>query len=494
MRTHCDVAILGGGPAAAVAARLLAGWGHAVALLTRPAPHRALAESLPPSITKLLDHAGLRPAVDGAGFLRATGNTAWWESGAGRAEPFEAGVLGYQVDRTRFDRLLLRQAGVLGAAVHRRATVRQVEGSSGGDGTRRVHFEAGGKAHVIAARWVLDCTGRAGLIARRGWRTPEPGIRTMALIAAWDHPTGWPVDDPTHTLVESYSDGWAWSVPLSPTRRQVTVMVDPTLTSLAGRGRLAAAYREELHRTRHIGPMLSAARQVGRPWARDASPYAAFQVGEPGLLLVGDAASFTDPLSSFGVKKAMASAWLAAVVVRTALAEPAMAGDAVELYDRRERAIAESLRRHAIAFSRTAADSHAGDFWARRAELEASDAGDEPDVRLLRADPEILAAFEELRRRDRMVLRPGPNLRRQSRPAIREDRITRQEHLVVPAFPHGIRWLRDIDLLVLSDLALRTDQVPDLLEAYSRAAPPVPLPDFLGALAVLVGKGVLEFA
>src|SRR5438445_163825 len=36
------------------------------------------------------------------------------------------------------------------------------------------------------------------------------------------------------TLVESYRAGWAWSVPLSPTRRQCTVMVD------GGRGRSPA--------------------------------------------------------------------------------------------------------------------------------------------------------------------------------------------------------------------------------------------------------------
>ena len=40
----------------------------------------------------------------------------------------------------------------------------------------------------------------------------------------------------------------------------------------------------------------------------------------PRFLLAGDAGSFIDPLSSFGVKKALASAWLGAIVVHTRLA------------------------------------------------------------------------------------------------------------------------------------------------------------------------------
>lgn len=55
------------------------------------------------------------------------------------------------------------------------------------------------------------------------------------------------------------------------------------------------------------------------------------------FLLVGDAVSAIDPLSSFGVKKALASGWMAAAVTNTSLRNEAMRGPALELYDRRER-------------------------------------------------------------------------------------------------------------------------------------------------------------
>jgi hypothetical protein len=54
--------------------------------------------------------------------------------------------------------------------------------------------------------------------------------------------------------------------------------------------------------------------------------------------------------------------------------------------------------------------------------------------------------------------------------------------------------LRSVDLVKIVALAPEYDQVPELYAAYNRAASPAPLPDFLGALSVLVGKGILDLA
>ncbi|MFN2316720.1 MAG: NAD(P)/FAD-dependent oxidoreductase, partial [Gemmatimonadales bacterium] len=332
-----------------------------------------------------------------------------------------------------------------------------------------------------------------GLTARHGWRRAEPGMRTTALVATWEH-DNWPVPDISHTLVESYGDGWAWSVPESSTRRQVAVMVDPALTPLTGAAGLLTRYRAELGQTRRLQAILESARLIGSPWARDASPYAAATTGEPGLLLAGDAASFTDPLSSFGVKKALASGWLAAVVARTALDDPAMTAAALEFYHRRETAMAGALRRRAAEFSRDATEVHTGAYWSRRlADADASTDA-EPDTATLREDPDVVLAFQELKRRESLAVRPAPGLRREPRAAIHDDHIVMEEQLILPAFPAGIRWLRGVDLIQLVDLAPTATAVPQLFETCLRLTPEVQLPDFLGALSVLLAKGALEFA
>ena len=494
-----DVALLGGGPAGAAAARLLATQGHSVVVLARTPPRPALAESVAPSVGKLLDRIGVRAVVDAAGFVRATGNTVWWAGREPRAESFGAGSLGWQVRRDAFDQVLIDEAAQGGATIVPRAMVRAVDRGTGE--TSIIHYDLRGRPRSLTARWVLDCTGRAGLLARHEWRRADSAGRTLAVVGVWERRGGWgDLHDETHTLVESYDGGWAWSVPVSRTRRYVTVMVDPAITSIRrdhGADALLTVYRAELSKATRLNELIQSgpprARLVSAVFARDASGYDATRFGENGLLLVGDAASFVDPLSSYGIKKALSSAWLASVVVHTALVDESMRSAALVLHERRERAMYDALRRQFSALSRDAAGLESADFWRARSVDEVGDDG-EPDVAALRRDPDVLAAFDQIRGRPSLALRPSGSLRRSELPTVRGDRVRLEEHLVVPAFRDGVRYLRSVDLVQIVALAPAFDQVPDLYAAYNRAASPAPLPDFLGALSVLVGKGILDLA
>jgi hypothetical protein len=92
-----------------------------------------------------------------------------------------------------------------------------------------------------------------------------------------------------------------------------------------------------------------------------------------------------------------------------------------------------------------------------------------------------------------VALRRSEAARETLLPTVRGDRIVLAPHITVPAFRDGIRYLRNVDLVALAALAPAHEQVPALYDAYNRAAPAAPLPDFLGALSVLIGKGVLAF-
>jgi hypothetical protein len=104
-----------------------------------------------------------------------------------------------------------------------------------------------------------------------------------------------------------------------------------------------------------------------------------------------------------------------------------------------------------------------------------------------------LAAFDALRQSRRIDLRPTDQVRTMMRPAIKDNEIAMEDQLVA-SWPQAasIRYLRGVDLPRLVDMAAGHTEVPDLFETYNRACEPVALPDFLGALSVLLAKGLLE--
>ena len=454
-----EVAVIGGGPAGATAARLLSLWGHRVTLITRPSQIGGLAESIPPSSRKLFDRLGITDAIERANFIRTMGNRVWWGDEE-RVVEFPDHTHGWQVVREDFDQLLLHLAIDAGVTI-----------GTDADG----------------AAWTLDCSGRSGVIARHGYRTQESGLRTLALAATWECA----VDANAHTLVESYANGWAWSVPGSATTRCIAVMIEPGLVKTLKGGQkdskseIARLYQNEIAKTKQMDAITLASRQLTQPWACDASSYTARRFSDDGILLVGDAASFVDPLSSFGIKKALASAWLAAVVVHTALTEPELKAQALQFYEARERSMYESLQRQSAAFADRASGQHRHDFWLERASF---------DVEEPRSNDDIKAAFEDLKQREAIVLSPNPALQRLELPVVRGNRIGLATHLVNASYPEGIRYVHDVDLLKLIDQAPEHVQVPDLYEAYNRSAPPVALQEFLAALSLSIARGLLQHA
>ncbi len=510
-----DVAIIGGGPAGSSAARLLSTWGHSVLLLAKSdAGKPSLAESLPPSCRKVFEAIGVREAVERAGFATTGGNTVCWSAGAPRVASFGSGRLGYQVLRRDFDRLLLDEARRAGAVVRGGVTVRRA--AIGDDGPAVVTGrDEGGHTVTASARIVLDCSGRAGVIARPHRTRLQTAETTLALVGIWRRGDGWPLPGPastpgapavgesgdaSHTVVEAYADGWAWSVPVSAQRRYVTVMVDPRTTETDHPESFAARYRAEIAKTVHLARLTASAGLEGEPWACDASQYGARRFGGRGYLLVGDAATFIDPLSSFGVKKAMASAWLAAVAANTCLLHPARADLALRFHAEREQEVWDSYRRQSAAFFAQVSRHELHPFWSDRSDPVAMDgvrgrAGAPDAVEAFRRDAAVRHAFDALRRAPSIRLRSTGTARTTSAPAVEGREIVAGACLSLDAGEAGavaIRYLRGVDLLALMEMADSRSQVPDLYEAYRRSQAPVELADFLGALAVLVGRGMLR--
>jgi flavin-dependent dehydrogenase len=491
-----DAVVIGGGPAGCAAAHLLASWHWSVLLVHHPDARPSLAESLPPSTRKLFALVGQLEAVERARFHPNVGNVARWAN-ASRTTSTEAA--GFHVRRDDFDRVL-REAASAARAQIVEGVARRVDP---GDRPRVTIAPRGGDLVTMHARQVLDCSGRAGVVAARGFRRSRAGYRTIAVNADWDS-DAWAADEQARTLVESYADGWAWSVPVSATRRQCTVMIDHAIVG-AGRGRpglalLQEIYAREIAKAAMIGDRVhrSGARQIGTPWACDASTYDCTRAADEGVLLVGDAASFIEPLSSAGVKKALLSAWRAAVVTNTTLKRPSLASAARDLYSQRERDVHVQSMQRSGGFFAEAAAAYRTPFWssraddARRADLQTrAHDGTQWTDEALAHDPGVRAAFEYLRGAEGVRLRLADTLRFEPVAAIEGHEVVLRDGVVLPGVAAAVPFAAGVDLPALARLARGGSDVPALITAYHAEVGRVPVSGLLTGLSFLLAHRAL---
>jgi flavin-dependent dehydrogenase len=366
---RADVAIVGAGPAGSAVALELVRLGRSVVVVTRDDPRvaRTFGECLPPAAALALGRLQL-PAPDPQHHLPSFGNVSSW----GRADTgsndfiFSPYGHGWHLDRARFDASLQESMEGRGVTI--------LTGTAGQRITRNqdggwVIPLAGSSVPVLAARWLIDCSGRGAHVASRMNARIEGADRLVAFAAMALSETD--RDSDCSTLTEAAPDGWWYSARLTNSRRVVAFHTDGDLpVCQAARGH--QGFLRLLEQTRHVKVRMAGyvvpkhfpvPLAAGGRWLKKA-------FGE-GWVAVGDAAQAYDPLSSQGLTFALESGLRAAFAVSAAIDGDYRHLERYQMMLEIQRARYERLRCQFYGLERRWPESM---FWLRR--LPRSDRSD----------------------------------------------------------------------------------------------------------------------
>ena len=322
-----DVLLIGAGPSGSSAAALLAEYGHNVLLIEREKfPRYHIGESLLPFTHEPLKRLGLIERMRASAFIKKY--SVQFVSTSGKAsQPFyfntrydDDVAQTWQVLRSEFDQMLLDHARDKGANVVEETKVLDLLR----DGDRvtgvRVRQPDGTEAEYRAPI-TLDCSGKESFAASRNrWRVPDPELNK---VAVWTYYKGAKrdkgIDEGTTTVAFLPEKGWFWHIPLHDDRVSVGVVAEGKYLTRDGVRSPKDIFHREVTQNKWIEEYLAPGKSTGDYYVTNEFSYHSRHCGCEGLLLLGDAFCFLDPVFSSGLMLALKSGVMAADAVHAAI-------------------------------------------------------------------------------------------------------------------------------------------------------------------------------
>ena len=335
---QCDVLVIGGGPGGSTISAFLVQKGWKVVLLEREHhPRFDIGDSLLPLDMPLLERLGVLEQVDQIGLVKPGAEFNY--EGYPPAVYYFANAMdksfpsAYEVRRSEFDNLLLRNSAAKGTEVREGVKVTEVEFRRGSTSIVNAVDEHG-HAQRWEARFVVDASGRETFLANRfQMKSRNPVHNSSAVFGHFQGAVRRPGPDEGNISVYWFDHGWYWMIPLRDGAMSVgavcwtyymktrKVSVDQFLLDTIA---LCPAMAERLKDAKLMAPAL----------ATGNFSYRAERMTGDGYLMVGDAYAFIDPVFSSGVFLAMNSGELGAEVVDEALRNGDVSARSLRRYER----------------------------------------------------------------------------------------------------------------------------------------------------------------
>ncbi len=324
-----QVIIVGGGPAGATAAILLAEAGISVLLFEKDKhPRYHIGESGILSLPFILRQLGVEERLVEMGTNRKGGvffdwNDRWlinWGA---------TGDYTYHVKRDEFDALLIERAKECGVEVLEECKVTEVLFDK--ERPYGVVVQTPSGLQNYYCDHLIDASGRAALLARQYFKSQKPleAFKNVALWGYWfnaktpntlsgfEDVDGYSENIENPIVISAIPHGWIWGIPLHNKTLSVGVVLSQKYyDGIKGGSSKKEIYSKALLESDVMRQLLQPASlltpvQMTADWS-----YYTEQWAGPGYFIVGDAAVFIDPLLSTGMTSAMLSSVSCAACIK----------------------------------------------------------------------------------------------------------------------------------------------------------------------------------
>jgi flavin-dependent dehydrogenase len=198
----------------------------------------------------------------------------------------------------------------------------------------------------------LDCSGKESFTAvRNNWRMRDPKLNK---VAVWTYYKGAKrdegIDAGATTVAFVPEKGWFWYIPQHNDMVGVGVVAEGKYLTRDGVKDSEAIFKREIEQNLWIKEHLAPGAQTGPYYVTNEFSFHSRYCATEGLLLVGDAFCFLDPVFSSGLMFALKSGVMAADAVHDALVARDISPARFAEYGRTLREGVENMRKLVYAF------------------------------------------------------------------------------------------------------------------------------------------------
>ena len=323
-RQHCDVLVIGGGPAGTTVAPMLVEKGYRVVLLEKSRhPRFHIGESLLPANLPLFEKMGIADEVKAIGMVKPGAEFVSPHHNMSQVFHFadawdKSMPYAYQVKRDEFDTILIRNAERKGVEVHENCKAKAVDFLPDNSAVIRAQCDDG-REMEWQARFVVDASGRDTFLANRFQiKHRNPKHNSSAIYGHFSGARRHDGQAAGNITIFWFEHGWFWFIPMMNDVTSIGMVTWPYYTKTKEQRSLEQFLMDGIAMCPALAERLQAAKLINEIEATGNYSYVSERNHGPNYLLLGDAYAFASEVMVENMMKLDAAEGICAFIEKRA--------------------------------------------------------------------------------------------------------------------------------------------------------------------------------